>query len=141
MQWLAVQWQCNGSAPSLVSVQVLEHKEKLRLAQELQGYVLACVASQHGNHVIQKCIEAVQPSESIAFVTEVGPCFLSAASPIMQNRCQRRPQSRQARCPMTACHSARSGHRGAAPHARALWAVRPGSRSPSWWWLCEVVPC
>ena len=79
---------------SLVSVQVLEHKEKLRLAQELQGYVLACVASQHGNHVIQKCIEAVQPSESIAFVTEVAPCFLGAASPSGNDSIQSRPQSR-----------------------------------------------
>ena len=50
---------------------MLEQEEKLRLAQELQGYVLACVASQHGNHVIQKCIEAVQPSQSIAFVMQV----------------------------------------------------------------------
>lgn len=53
---------------------MLEQGEKLRLAQELQGYVLACVASQHGNHVIQKCIEAVQPSEAVAFVTEVLTC-------------------------------------------------------------------
>ena len=30
--------------------------------QELQGTVLKCVKDQNGNHVVQKCIETVEPS-------------------------------------------------------------------------------
>ena len=30
--------------------------------RELDGYVLKCVKDQNGNHVVQKCIECVDPS-------------------------------------------------------------------------------
>ena len=32
------------------------------LVRELDGYVLKCVKDQNGNHVVQKCIECVDPS-------------------------------------------------------------------------------
>ena len=31
------------------------------LVRELDGYVLKCVKDQNGNHVVQKCIECVDP--------------------------------------------------------------------------------
>ena len=34
---------------------------------ELDGHVLRCVKDQNGNHVVQKCIEKVEP-ESLAFI-------------------------------------------------------------------------
>lgn len=63
--------------------QVLPEGDKIDLAMELQDYVLACMGSQHGNHVIQKMIECVQPSTPLQFVTEVCPtvcCSLHACS-------------------------------------------------------------
>ena len=32
------------------------------IVQELDGSILKCVKDQNGNHVIQKCIEMVEPS-------------------------------------------------------------------------------
>ena len=51
--------------------QVLEPEDKTSLAHELADHVLACMGSQHGNHVIQKLIECVQPSDALDFVTQV----------------------------------------------------------------------
>ena len=51
--------------------QVLDETTKLELAGELKEFVLACVGSQHGNHVIQKLIECMQPSDKLDFVTQV----------------------------------------------------------------------
>lgn len=31
------------------------------MVRELDGHVLKCVKDQNGNHVVQKCIECVQP--------------------------------------------------------------------------------
>lgn len=36
---------------------------KIRIVSELRPYVTRCVKDQNGNHVIQKCIECVSPSE------------------------------------------------------------------------------
>lgn len=33
------------------------------MARELDGHVLKCVRDQNGNHVVQKCIESVEPAE------------------------------------------------------------------------------
>lgn len=35
--------------------------------RELDGHVLKCVKDQNGNHVVQKCIECVDPS-SLQFI-------------------------------------------------------------------------
>ena len=35
--------------------------------KELEGNVLQCVLDQNGNHVVQKCIEKVDP-ESLSFI-------------------------------------------------------------------------
>lgn len=37
------------------------------LVRELDGHVLKCVRDQNGNHVVQKCIECVDPS-SLQFI-------------------------------------------------------------------------
>ena len=37
------------------------------LVRELDGHVLKCVKDQNGNHVVQKCIECVDPS-SLQFI-------------------------------------------------------------------------
>ena len=33
------------------------------LCRELDGHVLKCVKDQNGNHVVQKCIESVEPNK------------------------------------------------------------------------------
>ncbi len=42
------------------------------LCAELSEATLRCVRDQHGNHVVQKCVEVVQPSERIREMIEVG---------------------------------------------------------------------
>ena len=42
---------CHHRSPSLQS----------EMVRELDGHVLKCVKDQNGNHVVQKCIECVQP--------------------------------------------------------------------------------
>lgn len=37
--------------------------------RELDGHVLKCVKDQNGNHVVQKCIECVQP-HALHFIIE-----------------------------------------------------------------------
>lgn len=48
------------------------------MVRELDGHVLKCVKDQNGNHVVQKCIECVQP-QSLQFIIDafkgqVRPC-------------------------------------------------------------------
>jgi pumilio RNA-binding family len=45
----------------------LEQQELI--VEELQGNVLKCVKDQNGNHVVQKCIECVEPTK-LQFVIE-----------------------------------------------------------------------
>ena len=37
--------------------------------RELDGHVLKCVKDQNGNHVVQKCIECVQP-QALQFIID-----------------------------------------------------------------------
>ena len=39
------------------------------LVKELDGHVLKCVKDPNGNHVVQKCIECVQP-QSLQFIID-----------------------------------------------------------------------
>ena len=39
------------------------------MVKELDGHVLKCVKDQNGNHVVQKCIECVQP-QSLQFIID-----------------------------------------------------------------------
>ena len=39
------------------------------MVRELDGHVLKCVKDQNGNHVVQKCIECVQP-HALHFIIE-----------------------------------------------------------------------
>lgn len=56
------------------------------MVRELDGHVLKCVKDQNGNHVVQKCIECVQP-QSLQFiidafkgqVSHLGSCCQSEA--------------------------------------------------------------
>ena len=42
---------------------------KQNISQELDGNVLKCVKDQNGNHVVQKCIETVEPA-CLQFIIE-----------------------------------------------------------------------
>ena len=35
---------------------------QVEIVKELDGHVLKCVKDQNGNHVVQKCIECVEPN-------------------------------------------------------------------------------
>lgn len=52
------------------------------MVRELDGHVLKCVKDQNGNHVVQKCIECVQPHALHfiidAFKGQVGPLCVCA---------------------------------------------------------------
>lgn len=39
------------------------------MVRELDGHVLKCVKDQNGNHVVQKCIECVQP-QALQFIID-----------------------------------------------------------------------
>jgi len=41
----------------------------VEIAKELEGNVLKCVKDQNGNHVVQKCIESIDPVH-LTFVTD-----------------------------------------------------------------------
>lgn len=43
--------------------------QKIKLATELEGCVLACVEDQNGNHVIQKCLERM-PTGKVQFIID-----------------------------------------------------------------------
>lgn len=36
-------------------------EQQVEIVRELDGHVLKCVKDQNGNHVVQKCIECVDP--------------------------------------------------------------------------------
>ena len=39
------------------------------MVKELDGHVLKCVKDQNGNHVVQKCIECVEPA-ALQFIVD-----------------------------------------------------------------------
>ena len=51
-------------------------EQQIKLVGELQGKVSEAVASAHGNHVIQKCIELMQPSAVHFILHELQRVFL-----------------------------------------------------------------
>ena len=54
------------------------------MVRELDGHVLKCVKDQNGNHVVQKCIECVQPHALHfiidAFKAQVRACLANLLS-------------------------------------------------------------
>ena len=67
MQPLALQmYGCRVIQKALESIPL--EQQKLIIA-ELEGNVLRCVKDQNGNHVVQKCIETVEPS-CLQFIIE-----------------------------------------------------------------------
>lgn len=42
-------------------------EQQVEIVRELDGHVLKCVKDQNGNHVVQKCIECVDP-HSLQFI-------------------------------------------------------------------------
>ena len=42
---------------------------QVEIAKELDGNVLKCVKDQNGNHVVQKCIECIDPVH-LSFITD-----------------------------------------------------------------------
>ncbi|KAK2092055.1 Pumilio 2 [Saguinus oedipus] len=55
---------------------------KSEMVKELDGHVLKCVKDQNGNHVVQKCIECVQP-QSLQFIIDAfkGQVFVLSTHP------------------------------------------------------------
>ena len=49
------------------AIEIADLDQKIKIIQELDGYIMQCVHDQNGNHVIQKCIESV-PTEKIKFI-------------------------------------------------------------------------
>ena len=63
--------------PLLSSSSASSSSLQSEMVRELDGHVLKCVKDQNGNHVVQKCIECVQP-HALHFIIEafkgqVGP--------------------------------------------------------------------
>lgn len=52
-------------------MQVFDTSSKLAICQELFGHVAQCIKDQNGNHVVQKAIECVQPSDPIMPIIQV----------------------------------------------------------------------
>lgn len=65
--------QAHGVKNHLIRVQVLSLPAKISIVEELKGHVIECINDQNGNHVIQKCIECIVPSDPIADLLEVLP--------------------------------------------------------------------
>ena len=42
---------------------------QVEIVKELDGHVLKCVKDQNGNHVVQKCIECIDPKH-LGFITD-----------------------------------------------------------------------
>lgn len=59
------------SVNTVTSVEILPSLSSLQsdIVRELDGHVLKCVKDQNGNHVVQKCIECVQP-QALQFIIE-----------------------------------------------------------------------
>lgn len=62
------------------------------MVRELDGHVLKCVKDQNGNHVVQKCIECVQPHALHfiidAFKGQVGLHVHARVQPFVLDSCQ-----------------------------------------------------
>lgn len=52
------------------ALEALPHEDCVALASELQPYTLHCMSDQNANHVIQKCIQTVQPSDGVRDMME-----------------------------------------------------------------------
>ena len=53
------------------ALQVLPQPDRVSICAELTEATLRCVRDQNGNHVVQKCIECVQPSDPARQMIEV----------------------------------------------------------------------
>lgn len=53
------------------------------MVRELDGHVLKCVKDQNGNHVVQKCIECVQP-HALHFIIDA---FKGQVGPVLEHAC------------------------------------------------------
>ena len=59
------------------ALDVLPYEAKLKIADEIAPHTLGCAADRHANHVIQKCLQAIQPTaEAVATICE---CISSRA--------------------------------------------------------------
>lgn len=43
------------------ALESISGEQQVEIVRELDGHVLKCVKDQNGNHVVQKCIECVDP--------------------------------------------------------------------------------
>uniref|UniRef100_A0A668SQW0 Pumilio homolog 1 n=1 Tax=Oreochromis aureus TaxID=47969 RepID=A0A668SQW0_OREAU len=61
---------------------ILQNHKLALMVRELDGHVLKCVKDQNGNHVVQKCIECVQP-HALHFIIEAfkGQVFALSTHP------------------------------------------------------------
>uniref|UniRef100_A0A8C8F6G2 PUM-HD domain-containing protein n=1 Tax=Oncorhynchus tshawytscha TaxID=74940 RepID=A0A8C8F6G2_ONCTS len=73
-----------SSSPSVSRFiqQKLERATPSDIVRELDGHVLKCVKDQNGNHVVQKCIECVQP-QALQFIIDAfqGQVFVLSTHP------------------------------------------------------------
>ncbi|MGH0133096.1 UNVERIFIED_CONTAM: hypothetical protein FKN15_046017 [Acipenser sinensis] len=58
-----------NSANQQAASQNQQGQQQSEMVRELDGHVLKCVKDQNGNHVVQKCIECVQP-HSLQFIID-----------------------------------------------------------------------
>uniref|UniRef100_A0A4W5MP68 Pumilio RNA binding family member 2 n=1 Tax=Hucho hucho TaxID=62062 RepID=A0A4W5MP68_9TELE len=65
-----------------VSRFIQQKLERSDIVRELDGHVLKCVKDQNGNHVVQKCIECVQP-QALQFIIDAfqGQVFVLSTHP------------------------------------------------------------
>lgn len=63
---LALSLHVYGCRVIQTALEVLPLKEKLKIANEVAPNTLGCGADRHANHVIQKCIETIQPTHDAA---------------------------------------------------------------------------
>jgi len=43
------------------ALESISGEQQVEIVKELDGHVLKCIKDQNGNHVVQKCIECVDP--------------------------------------------------------------------------------
>lgn len=63
---LALSLHVYGCRVIQTALEVFPLKEKLKIANEVVSNTLGCGADRHANHVIQKCIETIQPTHDAA---------------------------------------------------------------------------
>uniref|UniRef100_A0A3Q4HY86 Pumilio RNA-binding family member 2 n=1 Tax=Neolamprologus brichardi TaxID=32507 RepID=A0A3Q4HY86_NEOBR len=69
--------------PCFLQSRFIQQKlERSDIVRELDGHVLKCVKDQNGNHVVQKCIECVQP-QALQFIIDAfqGQVFVLSTHP------------------------------------------------------------